>query len=102
VVGEVSGGQADHVGCHHLPRRTRHRPAGPLHPNNSKKQKPPILFLHAARCPSPCKNPGFALRSGEVRILTGYLVGELAATTGLGSAYAGNSDADVDLIFKER
>jgi hypothetical protein len=35
-----------------------------------------------------------------VRILTAYLVGELAATTGLGSAYAGNSDADVDLILK--
>jgi hypothetical protein len=37
-----------------------------------------------------------------VRILTGYLVGELAATTGLGSAYAGNFVADVDLIFMER
>jgi hypothetical protein len=67
-------------------------------PKHIQKTKTPNLV--PARCPSPCKNPGFALRSGEVRILTAYLVGELAATTGLGSAYAGNSDADVDLILK--
>ncbi len=57
-------------------------------------QTPPKKNKNLQSCsctlPVALQKPRIALRSGEVRILTGYLVGELAATTGLGSAYAGN------------